>query len=92
MTNSDGLCKYTWEPPFLLSPFQRLAWDVFLDVVSYSNPDTLKLPSIDKLDWIIEHRLLREMLGADRCYLLIEKVRDIFSIIRQDLIAKRQTQ
>ncbi|MBU0691553.1 hypothetical protein KKH18_07035 [bacterium] len=92
MTNADGLCKYTLEPPFFLAASERLAWDVFQDVISYSGPDSLKLPSLDKLEWVINHRLLRDMLGDDRCFRLIENVRSIASIIRQDLISKRHSE
>ncbi|MBK6767417.1 MAG: hypothetical protein IPG71_14340 [bacterium] len=42
-------------------------------------------PGLDKLDWVINHRMLREMLGEDRSYQLIETVRYIASVIRQDL-------
>lgn len=92
MANSDGLCKYTLEPPFFLSESERLAWDVFQDVISYSGPDSLKLPGLDKLEWVVNHRMLGDMLGEDLRYQLIETVRYIAGVIRQDLISKRQTE
>lgn len=87
MENADGLCKYTLEPPFEHTPETRLAWRVYNEAVALSGYDALKLPSLDRLEAVLEKWNLK--MTRDEAASFINIVIAMHSTIRNGLSTKR---
>ena len=88
MENEDGLCKYTYEPPFQHTPQTRLAWRIYKETVNLSGHDSLRLPSIDKLEVVLAKWNLR--MTRDEATSFLDCISTISSTIRSSLHAKIQ--
>lgn len=97
MTNSDGICVVTYEPPFQLLPEERLAWSVYKETISLSGFNVESIPTergsvtlfihkLDKLEWVLK-KLNLEMTREAAVH-LIDMVTTIASTIRNTTVSK----
>lgn len=88
LANADGLCKYTFEPPFQHTPETRLAWRIYKDVVALSGYDSRGLPTVDKMEVALAKWNLK--MTRDEATSLIDMLITLNATLRNGLNAKMQ--
>jgi len=82
----NGICGLTHEERFYLHPNNRFAWDVYCQITALSAPDSLGLPTIDKIDFFwntVELELTKQEHEE-----LFEKIQFI-NVYRRNILSQR---
>lgn len=86
MTEADGLCFYTRERPYELSPDDRRSLELYFDTIALSGHDEHGFPKLDRIEFVIAARDWK--MDSDALQSLLDRIMLIHRLHNSNILAK----